>query len=180
MSSLRGVIRWAEGLAGALRLGIGVLLIFMMLLNGANAFGRFVLGRSIVGADEVLIFSMIWLVFLGAAVATWKRRHLSIDLLRPRLARAAQRWFLVLYGLTLALVCLFVAAQSHGVILQLGRIDQRSMAAQIPMTIPHAAVIVGLGLAALFALVQVIALSATTSEYDEYDQPDEPKERSGS
>lgn len=156
MSERGRTYRWINTLAGGLRLVVGGLLIFMVVLNGANAFGRFVLNQSIIGADEVMIFCMIWLVFLGAAVASWRRKHLSIDLLRPRLPDTVQRWLLILRGLTLAFVCVFVSVQSLSVIEQLGRIGQRSMAAQIPMTIPHTAIAVGLGLAALFAVIQIL------------------------
>ena len=143
-------------IVGALRTGIGILLILMVGLNGVNAFGRFVLKETIVGADEILVFSMIWLVFLGAAVAAWHRKHLSIDLFRPRLPKSWQRALLVTHSLLLAAVCAYIAMQSLDVISQLGRIDQRSMAARIPMTVPHAAIAVGLGLAAVFATVRML------------------------
>ena len=144
----------------ALRASIGILLILMVALNGANAFGRFVLQEAIIGADEILVFSMIWLVFLGVAVATWHRRHLSIDLLRPLLPKTAQRALLLMHSLLLAAVCTYIAVQSVSVVSQLGRIDQRSMAAQIPMTLPHAAIAVGLGLAAVFAVIRIFARPA--------------------
>ena len=87
--------RSITAVVGALRTGIGILLILMVALNGANAFGRFILKESIIGADEILVFSMIWLVFLGVAVATWHRKHLSIDLLRPALPHRARRTLLL-------------------------------------------------------------------------------------
>ncbi len=156
--------RWARKVVRGLRVGLGTILILMVLLNGANAFGRFVLNRSIIGADEILVFAMVWLVFLGAAVVTWERRHLSIDLLRPHLPSRAQRWLLATHGIVLAFVCGFVVIQSLSVIEQLGRIGQRSMGAQVPMTIPHAAIAVGLGLAALFALLRLVTPSLSTDE----------------
>ena len=169
MSERGRTYRWIDAVAASLRFGVGGLLIFMVALNGANAFGRFVLNQSIIGADEVMVFCMIWLVFLGAAEASWRRKHLSIDLLRPRLPGAVQHWLLVLRGLMLAFVCVFVSVQSLSVIEQLGRIGQRSMAAEIPMTIPHTAIVVGLGLAALFALMQIFI---APTEDDPPDRPD--------
>ena len=49
---------------------LGLVLLAMVALNVANAAGRHVLQRSILGADEILVFAMAWLVFgLGAALA---------------------------------------------------------------------------------------------------------------
>lgn len=146
----------AQALAIVLRVVLGGLLVLMVLLNGANAFGRFVLKQSIIGADEILIFAMAWLVFLGAALVSWEGRHLAIDLIRPSLPPHIRRWLEAVQLLALVFVCVFVGIQSVGVIDQLGRIGLRSMAAQIPMTLPHAAVAVGLALAALFAVLRLV------------------------
>ena len=105
-NSISGII---EKFVGLLQMVVGTLLIFMVILNAITAFGRFTIGTSITGADEILIFSMIWLVFLGAAIATWRRRHLSIDLLRPRLPSVYRRILGTTHGVLLTLVCVFVA-----------------------------------------------------------------------
>ena len=146
----------AQAFANVLRVVLGGLLVLMVMLNGANAFGRFVLKQSINGADEILIFAMAWLVFIGAALVSWEGRHLAIDLIRPSLPRALRRWLEAAHLLAFVFVCLFVVVQSVSVIGQLGNVGLRSMAARIPMTIPHAAIAVGLGLAALFAVLRLV------------------------
>lgn len=45
-----------------------------------QVFSRYVLSQPSTMTDEVARFSMIWVGLLGAAYATGKRRHLSIDL----------------------------------------------------------------------------------------------------
>jgi TRAP-type C4-dicarboxylate transport system permease small subunit len=45
-----------------------------------QVFSRYVLARPSTMTDEIARFSMIWVGLLGAAYATGKRRHLSIDL----------------------------------------------------------------------------------------------------
>lgn len=45
-----------------------------------QVFSRYVLAQPSTMTDEIARFSMIWVGLLGAAYATGKRRHLSIDL----------------------------------------------------------------------------------------------------
>ena len=143
----------------ALRWALGLLLIAMVLLNVANAAGRYLFGRAIAGADELLVFSMVWLVFAGVVLVTAESRHLRLDLgqslFRGRLgaARAA------LIHLLIAVLCFYVALQSWEIIGRLGQIGQRSMALGIPMVVPHAAIAIGLAVTALVALL--LALGQT-------------------
>ena len=71
---------------------LALALIAAVLLNFANVTGRYVLGMGILGADEVQIFIMIWITFLGAAVVSWRDKHLRmdalVDYLPPKFARA--------------------------------------------------------------------------------------------
>ncbi|WP_240932693.1 TRAP transporter small permease [Pelagibius litoralis] len=146
--------RWA-------RRALGVLLIAMVLLNVANALSRYVLGQAIEGSDELLVFGMVWVVFLGAAFVTLDRRHLSFDVvsraLRPRL-----RGFVRVAGDLIMIVLLgFVALQSFEVVGRLAALGQRSMAAAIPTYIPHSAILVGFGLSSLVLLLALLRQAAT-------------------
>ena len=58
---------------------LGVILLLMVALNAANAVGRHFFVRAIEGADEVLVYSMIWLVYLGAALVSQKGQHLRFQ-----------------------------------------------------------------------------------------------------
>ena len=50
-------------------------------LNFANVVGRYGFGRSIAAADEIQIYIMVFMAFLGAAVVSWRRQHLRMDVL---------------------------------------------------------------------------------------------------
>jgi TRAP-type C4-dicarboxylate transport system permease small subunit len=130
----------------------------MVGLNVANAAGRHVLGRAILGADEILVFAMAWLVFVGAALVTWDGRHLSVDLIDRALPGPLLRLRAAVELLAVALLAGFVALQSLDVIARLAKVGQVSMAAQIPMTLPHASLAVGFGLAAGLALLRLALL----------------------
>ena len=135
---------------------LGVILLLMVALNAANAIGRYFFARAIEGADEVLVYSMIWLVFLGAALVSQKDKHLRFDLLERILKgdRVRRVLFLVYNGLTF-LVVIFVVLQSVQVIEKIGKVGQKSMALEIPMVIPHFAVLIGLLMIGAIACVRV-------------------------
>jgi TRAP-type C4-dicarboxylate transport system permease small subunit len=121
-------------------------------LNFINVVGRYVLGWTILGADEVQIFIMVGMTFLGAAVVTWRNQHLRMDVLVrlcPAPVRALLRWaeLLLVAGL-----CGFVFVQSWTYAAQMFRLGRLSDTADVPMWIPHGAVAVGFGLIALIAV----------------------------
>ena len=69
---------------------LGAALIVAVLYNFVNVVGRYVFGQTFISADEVQIYIMVYIAFLGAAVATWRRMHLRMDVLVQRLPRSVQ------------------------------------------------------------------------------------------
>lgn len=130
-------------LIAIVRVFLGLGLISMVLLNVANAVGRYGGFWSLTGADEALVYGMIWIVMLGAILATRARDHLVIDLLPAVLPplRAAQ--LRILTDAATAGVCFFVAWYSWSFIERIGAIGATSMGLGIPLVLPHAAILVG-------------------------------------
>jgi TRAP-type C4-dicarboxylate transport system permease small subunit len=139
-------------------------------LNFANVVGRYGFGRSILWADELQVYIMIWMAFLGAAVVSWRNLHLRMDVLvqfYPRSARLALR---AAELAALALLSGFVFVQSWRYTAQMIVLERKSDVAGIPMWIPHGAVALGFGLIALVALWRAAGLlrrRATSVESDE-------------
>ena len=140
-----------ERAARAIELALALAFIVAVGLNFVNVVGRYLFGWTILSADELQIFIMVGMTFLGAAVVTWRNQHLRMDVLVqacPPPVRA------VLRGLELALMaglCGFVFALSANYALQMFRLGRRSDTADVPMWIPHGAVALGFGLMALIA-----------------------------
>ena len=135
-------------LALALIVGVG--------LNFANVVDRYVLGGSILGADELQVFIMVWMTFLAAAVVAWRGKHLRMDALArflPERLRAALRAAELVVLVLLAGLALALSAQYTWSMFVL---QQKSNTAGIPMWIPHSAVPLGFGLIALIAAWQGI------------------------
>lgn len=153
-SGLNRTIAAAAAVVGLwARRALGILLIAMVLLNVANALSRYVLGQAIEGSDELLVFGMVWVVFLGAVFVTLDRRHLSFDVVSQALPPRLRAVVGVAGDLIMILLLGFVALQSLDVVGRLASLGQRSMAAAIPTFIPHSAILLGFGLSALILLV---------------------------
>jgi TRAP-type transport system small permease protein len=121
-------------------------------LNFANVVGRYGFGRSIAGADEVQIYVMVFMAFLGAAVVSWRRQHLRMDVLVRFLPGPAQTALRICELALIVILGSFVVVQSWRYAAQMVAIGRTSDVGDIPMWIPHGAVTLG------FALILVSAL----------------------
>lgn len=155
---------WEARAIAALKGLLGLGLVAMVLLNVANAAGRYGGLPTLTGADELLVFGMIWIVMLGAIIATRDRTHLSIDLIHSRLAPGPRRALLAVSGIVMAVTCAFIAWHSYAFIGRIGAIGQTSMGLGIPMVIPHSAVFIGfIGMAVVAAFLATADIAAVLS-----------------
>ena len=144
-------------LVGLVRLALGLGLIAMVILNVANAAGRYGGLPTLTGADEALVYGMIWIVMLGAILATRTRDHLTIDLLPHAVGPVAASAMRLLTDAAIFAVCAFVARHSYSFIARIGAIGQTSMGLGINMVWPHSAILVGFAGMALVALLRLVA-----------------------
>ena len=150
--------RTIDAMALALERLLGAALIIAVLYNFVNVVGRYIFGQTFISADEVQIYIMVYIAFLGAAVAAWRRMHLRMDVLAQRLPRGARA---ALGAVELALVVVlasFVLYVALGYVHQMAGLDARSQNAGIPMWIPHSAIVMGFGLIAALSVLQIIQL----------------------
>ena len=80
-----------DRIARVIELTLALAFILAVLLNFANVVGRYLLGISLLGSDEVQVFIMVAMTFLGAAVVTRRNLHLRMDVLVRFLPAPAQR-----------------------------------------------------------------------------------------
>jgi TRAP-type C4-dicarboxylate transport system permease small subunit len=143
--------KWLERLFGLVFCGVVV-------LNFVSAALRYAGGRALVGADEVQVYVMVWLIFLGAAVAGVRHMHLRMDIFAQKLGPRLSRWRgLIEAGLSLA-VCLLMTWVSINFASEMMTMGQRSDGAGIPMWLVHAAPaagFLGLALASCWDLIRM-------------------------
>lgn len=150
--------RAIERLMRGCALALAFALIAAVLLNFANVAGRYVLDKAILGADEIQIFIMIWITFLGAAIVAWQDRHLRMDALMCYLPPALVRTLRSVERLLVVGLTGFVAYHSCRYAAGMFAIGRNSEAAEIPMLIPHSALAAGFILIALIGLLALFGV----------------------
>lgn len=145
---------------------LGLSLIAMVGINVLNALGRYGGGPVLTGADELLVFTMIWIVMLGAVLATRQRTHLTIDLLPAALGQRAARRLRIATTFIMAGAAGITAWNSWIFIGRIGALGQTSMGLGIPMTVPHLSIFIGFAGIALVAGLMTLAdmLGMNTAE----------------
>lgn len=68
-----------------------LLIVALVVLLGTNVFMRYALGSPLSWSAELTELMLIWLSFLGLAVAAAERRHMAMDLLGRMLPAGAAR-----------------------------------------------------------------------------------------
>ena len=137
----------------ATRLVLGFVLLAMVVLNVANAVARYAFGAVLIVADEVLVFGMVWLVMVGLILVTADRSHIALDFLPNRVGMRARLMLMAVHYAVIFAVCSYAALQSFRFVQRVAALGQTSMGLALPMYIPHSALVVGFGGAALVALV---------------------------
>jgi TRAP-type C4-dicarboxylate transport system permease small subunit len=138
-------------------------------LNFINVVGRYVFGITMLAADELQIYIMIFMTFLGAAVIAWRNQHLRMDVLVNALPKKIVIVVRTAERVVLIALAGFVLWQSSGYAWQMYVFGRVSDMAGVPMWIPHSAVAGGFGLIAVVAcwrLARPAAGSPPTPEPD--------------
>lgn len=142
---------------------LGLLLIGVVAINVINASGRYLFSHAVTGADELMVYAIIFVVMGGAVLALARRQHININLL-PSYVRGRWRHALFIVHDLVAIAVTGYAAQASWTFVQrIARVDTKSMALGIPMTIPHSAVLAGfVGMAVVAAACLLRDIRALT------------------
>lgn len=84
----------------------------MTLVIAANVFFRFVLNQSIPWADELAMILLVWLTFLGAAVAVRERTHYVFAYLIHKLRGRTLKVYILSRNLTMIFAILILGFYS--------------------------------------------------------------------
>jgi len=135
----------------------GTLLLVATAINFANVIGRYLFGAAIFWTEEILLFIVIWSVFVAVPAIAYRGDHVRMDLFA---ARFRPPWARIVNGaMVLILVAcgVFVAVQSYRVVTLHLRMGAVSVAAGVPLAVPHTALLVGFALTVLAVLFRVRA-----------------------
>ena len=125
------------------RLIIGTGILVGIGINFANVVGRYIFLSPVIWAEEIMIYIMVWTVFVGAVLVSWDGRHLKMDFFSIMLPSPWKQIINFFGAAAFVIVCIFVLPQAYTVVELMGRFGQRSVVADIPMVIPHFAILLG-------------------------------------
>jgi len=108
-------------------------LLFAIVLNFVNVVDRYLLGASILWADEIEIYLVVWITFLGAVVVSWRRAHLRMDVLLVSMPPWVQTSVRAAELTLLTALCAFVAYHSLDYTSRMLRIGRASDTAGLPL-----------------------------------------------
>lgn len=147
--------RLADGFARVVERIVAYALVLAVVVNFANVVARYVFHQPLLGADELQVFLMVWMTFLGVVVVTWRGLHLRMDLVAGRLPAFARGWLRVAELLVAAVISALVLGESWRYTVRMLEIGRRSDALGVPVWIPHAAVALAFGLMGLIAVYRL-------------------------
>lgn len=104
MKPLERLVDAIEAAARVAVLGLTLLVLLVML---AQVFFRYVLNSSLQWSEELAVWGMVWMVFVGSVLLVRRSEHISITTL-VRYAPATVRPFLVIFNKAAALVFLVI------------------------------------------------------------------------
>jgi TRAP-type C4-dicarboxylate transport system permease small subunit len=149
-----------DRVARVIELVLAIAFILAVVLNFTNVVGRYVFGVALLGSDEVQVFVMVAMTFLGAAVVTRRNQHLRMDVL-VRYMPERVRWLLrIAEQVLLIVLAAFVLSQSWFYAGQMLRIGRSSDMAGVPMWIPHSFVALGFALMLLIACWRLVSVAS--------------------
>jgi len=133
---------------------IAVLILTSIAINFANVIGRYVFFSPIIWAEEAMIYIMVWCVFIGAILVSWDGRHLRMDLLAGVIPSPWRELVNGIAAIAFLAVAGLVVSQSWQAVLLFAELGQKSNTAEIPMVVPHSALLIGFAMMFLCVAVR--------------------------
>jgi TRAP-type C4-dicarboxylate transport system permease small subunit len=130
------------------------LLLAGVAINLANVIARYVFLAAFYWAEEAMVYLSVWAIFLAAIAVAYDGAALTMDFFFSRMPESLKRLVSLAIAAVTVAVSLFMAWQSVQIARVLIRNDQKSIALEIPMVVPQAALMFGFVLIAAAVLVR--------------------------
>lgn len=117
----------------AARLSVAVLLLAATALVFANVVLRYVFNFALSWSDELITYSLLWLVFLGGGIAARQGAHISMEVLLTLLSARTQRYNAVMVNTVCAGLSAVVGYLGWRLAMAVRDLDQVGAASGVPM-----------------------------------------------
>jgi TRAP-type C4-dicarboxylate transport system permease small subunit len=141
IGKFRQEARWSRVVLALNRSIIIAMMAVMVVLVFTNVVCRYLLNFSIIWAEEISQYLMVWVAFLGAGLALREGRHVAIEMLQDRMPLKAKRMTRHVVALSLLIfMCVLVVLGFQFVSFAW---DQETPVLNISLGIPYMAVPIG-------------------------------------
>ncbi len=134
-------------------------LLVILSTMGAHVFARYFVGAPFSWSEEVSRLALIWMTFISAAFVMAEGRHITVDVLSPRLSAGGRLRLECLSHGIVAGTCLILLIGGSRFVWYVGKVGSPSLG--IPMSWWYGAVGVGLLLMAIHSIVNLLQVIAT-------------------
>lgn len=131
----------ARGLARSTEITAALLMIVVTVLNLTQVGGRYFFNFGFSWTEEVMRYSMIWLMMLGSVSCIYRVEHMGIEVLEGMVRPSRVRFVKSALYSVAAIFCVIILI--YGTPLALRNAAQTAPASEIPMIIPYAALPIG-------------------------------------
>lgn len=120
-----------------------VVLAFLVGLTCTSVFMRYVFFRPIVWLEEVQLWCMVWLVYLGAGAVYRNGGHIAIEILVEAFPQSVQKVIAVLVNIFMVGVLIFLMIQGGRLVGQMMSTGRATSYTKVPFAVIYSAVPVG-------------------------------------
>jgi TRAP-type C4-dicarboxylate transport system permease small subunit len=121
---------------------------------------RYLFKRPIGWSEEIAVYLMIWVVFLGAAYTLKENAHIGVDILISRLSASPKKGVLIFHYLTGIVLMSILFLKGVDMVAFTLQMNSHSIAIDFPLVVPHLAVPVGAAILVLQLIGKLITLAA--------------------
>lgn len=132
------IIKW---LTRGLSWFILTIMFVMVTITSAQVFCRYVLGSALSWPEEVNIFLMAWLTFIGSAIALAEGSHMGVTFFVEHLPTALQKYIQIFCDFCVLISLLVMSYYGWAVAIQFTNVLSDDL--EIPMVFPRISVFVG-------------------------------------
>lgn len=120
---------------------IMIIMATMLFSTSLQVVCRYVFSAALSWPEEVNVFFMAWITFVGSSIGLKRFEHINVDLIISHLSPAIV-WILNLVG-HLIMSCIILMIIRYGTIIALMNVDVVSEALEIPLVVPRLSLAVG-------------------------------------
>jgi len=137
---------------------ISVFYSYMIVMIGVEVLRRYFLHAASTWGEETSIYAFIWLTYVGAALRTRRRRHLSIELVRQYMNEKQKFWTYVLSDICFFSLAVVVTYYSFGIFTTNLQYGQKMLGIELPMALATIGVPIGWALIAFRVVERFLAI----------------------